>query len=30
MTLLQEFMRIIYEELVGYGFLYLLILYASL
>lgn len=30
MTLLQEFMRIIYEELVGYAFLILLILYASL
>ena len=30
MTLLHEFMRIIYEELVGYAFLILLILYASL
>lgn len=30
MTLLQEFVRIIYEELVSYAFLILLILYASL
>ena len=30
MTLLQEFVRIIYEELVGYAFLILLILYSSL
>ena len=30
MTLMHEFMIIIYEELVGYAFLILLILYASL